>query len=451
MSADLSSVFWVITPARADEFLAKGHRRRHFFPHLVFRLPKCGPDGLKLAERMCGKADPASMWELVLYADPAISAEFPAELFFDDELVWHRQQFGRPGQVASASVVLDKKTVYSITHVSDLVQRISRRREYKTRIERRFAGWRHMLLNAVLAFAQAQGAREVRIPRATLAWRHTDRARIVGLGLFERIYDGAVNDLLLARRDGEWWVIDCADLAGPVVVPERRVESIRGKKTICVCHDVERGRGHARHYPEFARRADRASPRGLEEMRRIEASAGVRTTYCVLGSLMPELKEGLEAERHTVAFHSFDHRLEREDQLRRCREVDYRIKGYRPPNSRITSELSDRGLLFHNFEWLASSARSLGVAGPRMQRGLVKLPIAYDDHPLFTGALAYPEWEQVALERIAEADFAAIGLHDCYAPHWLPRYRRFLDQVGEMGELRTMDEVAAEVTLCSAV
>jgi hypothetical protein len=450
MSADLSSVFWEIAAGRADEFVAKGHRRRHFFPHRVYRLPKCGPDGLKLAERMCGKSDPASMWELVLYADPATSAEFPQELFFDDDLIWHRQQFGRPGQVASATVLLDGRTVYSITHVSDLVQRISRRREYKTRVERSFEGWRHLILNAVLAFACAHRAREVRIPTATLARRHTDRSRLVGFGLFERVYDRALNDFLPARRAGEWWVVDCARAADRLVVPQRRVEPRRRSKTICVCHDVERGTGHLQYDPEFARRADGSSPRDLARMRRIEADAGVRATYFVLGSLMSELKDGLENERHAVGFHSFDHRIDSEDQLRRCREVDYRVKGYRPPNSRITYELSDRGLLFHNFEWLASAAHTVGVTTPRLRGGLVRVPIAFDDHPLYTGQLSYPEWERVALERLASSGFAAISLHDCYAASWLPRYDSFLEQVAAMGELRTVDEVAAEVTLAAA-
>src|SRR6476660_4561155 len=140
MSAGDSSAFREITEERGGEYVAKGHKRRHFFPHRVYQLPKCGPDGFRLAQSMCRKEDPASMWELVLYADPAMLAEFPADLFFDDDLIWHQQQFGRPGQIASANIVLDGRTVYSITHVSDLVQRIPRRREHKTRIEKRFEG-----------------------------------------------------------------------------------------------------------------------------------------------------------------------------------------------------------------------------------------------------------------------------------------------------------------------
>ena len=56
----------------------------------------------------------------------------------------------------------------------------------------------------------------------------------------------------------------------------------------------------------------------------------------------------------------------------------------------------------------------------------------------------------MALEEVRARDFVAIGLHDCYAEHWLPRYRGFLIRLQELGELRTMDDVAAEVTLGSS-
>src|SRR5512134_2523025 len=95
-----SSAFRQITAERADEYVAKGHRRRHFFPHRVYHLPKCGPDGFRLARRMCGKEDPAAMWEVVLYADVALLGDFPPDLFFDDDVICHQQQFGQPGQVA---------------------------------------------------------------------------------------------------------------------------------------------------------------------------------------------------------------------------------------------------------------------------------------------------------------------------------------------------------------
>jgi hypothetical protein len=451
MSPSASSPYREITAERLEEFVAKGVKRRHFFPHRTYHLPKCGPDGFSLARQMCGKGDPAKMWEIVLYADPATLAEFPQDLFFDDEVIWHQQQFGLPGQVATASVILDRDTVYSITHVSDLVQRISRRREHKTRIEKRFAGWSHMLLNAVLGFAGEHRARNVYLPTAKLAHRHTDHSRAVGFGLFYRIYDRTVNDLLPTRRDGEWWVVDAVDFRDRLVEPERRMETRSRQKTICVCHDIECGLGHADFDPAFAKRAAARSPGDLVAMREIEADLGVPATYCVVGSLLAGVRDGLEADGHSLAFHSFDHRVGREDQLLRCREVDYRIKGYRPPHSRLTRELTDSSLLSHNFEWLAAHPRSLWVTSPVMRAGVVRIPITLDDFGLYGSRLRFDEWEQLALHQVAQqSDFAAISLHDCYAPFWLPRYGRFLARLRDMGEMRTLDEIAAEATLCSA-
>ena len=131
-------------------------------------------------------------------------------------------------------------------------------------------------------------------------------------------------------------------------------------------------------------------------------------------------------------------------------DVYLKRQGYRPPRSRITPELSDRNLLFHNFEWLASAPRSIDAEEPLMRAGLVRLPVAFDDFPMHHAGMPYEEWERTALDIIANSEFAAISLHDCYAPHWLPRYRGFLEKVANLGELRTLDQVAAEVTLGSA-
>src|SRR3954467_11242657 len=103
MSPSVEMAFREVTADRVDEWVARGHHRRHFFAHRVRHLPKCGPDGFLLAERMCGIDEPSAMWELVMYADDGLLREFPRSLFFDDDLAWHRQQFGRPGQVATAS------------------------------------------------------------------------------------------------------------------------------------------------------------------------------------------------------------------------------------------------------------------------------------------------------------------------------------------------------------
>ena len=116
----------------------------------------------------------------------------------------------------------------------------------------------------------------------------------------------------------------------------------------------------------------------------------------------------------------------------------------------ITRELTDANLCFHNFEWLASSGESLRLQEPRMTGGLVKLPILMDDWSLYSDRLEYERWEQLLLETVEGRAFAAVGLHDCYAPFWLPHYRGLLERLRAFGRLATMDEVAAEVTLANA-
>src|SRR5581483_5981223 len=102
--------------------------------------------------------------------------------------IWHQQHFERPGQVATASLIIESGVLYTAAHHADLVQRVGRFREHKTQVEKRFAGWPWMLLNGVLAFAQERGIGTVRIPGSRLAMRHTDRMRVVQPYLFERVY-----------------------------------------------------------------------------------------------------------------------------------------------------------------------------------------------------------------------------------------------------------------------
>ncbi len=433
---------------RLPEFVARGYRRRSFFPHRVLFLPKAGPDGYKLAGRMCGLTDPARIWEIVLYADESMLGEFPDELFIDDELVWHQQHFGVPGQVATANVVLDGASLWSFVHVADVVQRIGRRREYKTRIENRFRGWHDMLLNAVLAFALEQGAERLHLPSSTLALENTDPRRTVGRELFERIYDRDVNRLFGTGRDGDWWVVDVAANRDRVVIPAPSRERIEHGRTICLCHDVEAGLGHVGVDDRLRELADRTWRESLERMLAVERALGVRATYNVVGLLLDDVRGEIKGDGHCLAFHSYDHG--EAEQLPRCRRIDYRLKGYRPPRSQLTPELSDEALLFHNFEWLASSAHSLQLAAPVLRLGVVRIPVHFDDFALYRNGLDFSTWAETALARIAENDLVVFSLHDCYAHLWLDRYLSFLTQVRGLGDLRTLDEVAALVTLAAS-
>jgi hypothetical protein len=256
------SLYREISNEREEEFFQKGYNKRCFFPHDIFYIPKCGPDGLKLSHRMCGESDPNKLWEVVLYATGPEINEFPKELFFDDDIIWHQQQFGKAGQVATANLIVDGNRLYTMVHISDLVQRISRRREYKTKIENWFKGWPHMLLNSIMNFAVENNMEKIYTPTADLAREHTDPSRTVQRELFERVYDRVVNKHLLAEKAGKWWVIDVAKNIERIIIPEKKEEFTESEKTICLCHDIERGLGHINIDPDFAEAANETSPAG---------------------------------------------------------------------------------------------------------------------------------------------------------------------------------------------
>jgi hypothetical protein len=431
-------------------FVAAGFKSSHFVPHRVHRLPKPGPDGYRLARRMCGARDPDRLWQIVLFASPPAIDEFPREMFFDSDLLWHQQHFHEVGQIASVDLAAHGRRLYTMAHQSDLVQRMSRRRDLKTRVEKVFSGWHHLLLNAILGFAADRGFREVRVPTSRLAMQHTDPARTVQAALFERVYDRAVLQHVRAVEVDGWWAIDVAAHRRAFVPLTPYVVERAPGKTVSVCHDIERGLGHRHADPAFARRADTEADAALDRMLAIERRVGVRATYSVAGCLLADVRARIEADGHCVAFHSFDHDLERE-QLPACRAVDYRIKGYRPPQSVLTPELRGNRLAWDNFEWLASSAASLGFDRPRLDRRLVRIPIRLDDYPLHAGRTDVAAWRRRLMAAIAAQDFLAFSTHDCYAPHWLPVYESLLEAIAPVARLRTLDEVSAELYLAAGV
>jgi hypothetical protein len=180
----------------------------------------------------------------------------------------------------------------------------------------------------------------------------------------------------------------------------------------------------------------------------VERRVGIPATYNVVGCLMHEVRAPIERDGHALAFHSWDHDTGR-DQLEACRQVDYRIKGYRVPQSKLTSELSNERLAWHNFEWLASSPSSLGIEVPRLERRMVKIPVGLDDFDLHTGALSFDGWRRRILDLVRAHDFVALGFHDCFAGHWLPQYEPLLRELAAVARPRTLDEVAADLYLAA--
>jgi hypothetical protein len=220
-------------------------------------------------------------------------------------------------------------------------------------------------------------------------------------------------------------------------------------KTIVIFHDIERGHGHRDVDPVFAAHADEIAPPALTRMLAIESQAGVRASYTVLGAIFDEVVPEVRRAGHAVGFHSFDHNVEETAansryQVQQCRAKEDSARGYRPPQSKITPEL-DRVLAEAGFEWLASSARSLGTDVPVRRDGLVRIPIVADDFDLYRRRAGFSEWEERVLTAVDEREFAAVGLHDCYAEFWLDNYRGFLDRISAKGTLRTFDEVADQL------
>lgn len=451
LNASVRSRYHEIAPERTAAFVAKGYKCRHVFPHRVHYLPKCGPDGFQLAQRMCGSRRIDDSWEIVLYAHPSVLSEFPKSIFFDDDLCWHQQQFGLPGQIATANLIWRGDQLYSNVHQADLIQRASRIPAHRTRLQNRFKGWNYMLLNAILNFAVEHSVQSVHTPTAEWALRHTDPSRNVQRALFERIYDQQPQAIFRAERAGNWWEIDVQENRHRLIRPEPKTETPPQETIICLCHDIERGLGHLDCNPSFAQIADRNSAANLAEMLRIERTLAVRATYNVVGQLVPDLRGPIEAAGHCLAFHSYDHQdFEHGGQLAPCRNIDYRLKGYRPPQSKMTAELSDDNLCYYNFEWLASSSYSLGIDTPRMGNRLVKIPIAFDDYELYRSGLDWDTWERQALAAIEQNDFVAFSLHDCYGQFWLPHYERFLAKVSALGSLKTMNEVLNRILMSHA-
>ncbi|MEI7780354.1 MAG: hypothetical protein WCJ18_00340 [Planctomycetota bacterium] len=398
---------------------------------------------------MYGESVGGQAYVVILHAAESVCQEFSDDLFFDRDLVWHGQHLGLPGHVAVADLVLEGTRLLTTARFSDSVQRIGRRRQYKTRIERVFRGWDRMLLNGILHFAIRHGVREIWFPTPDLALKNTDRARSPQRMLFDRIYGSHIAPWK-PRCQGDTWVVDVASIVNLAVEPVLQSDVIDLARTVCIVHDTERGTGHLDVDPVFAARAELSSPASLEAMLAIEADAGVTTSYAVVGNFLHEVRGAIEAGGHSVLFHSFDHAISG-DQPLACRRVDYRLPGYRPPRSLLTHWHSDRHLEYHNFEYLASSTRSLGTRQPIVTGGLAKIPILTDDFPLHTGASHFGPWWENVQSLVRSESFVAFGLHDCYAERWLEHYPEMLETLQDGAVLRSLDDVANGLWRAAAV
>ncbi|MCP4108211.1 MAG: hypothetical protein GY749_22150 [Desulfobacteraceae bacterium] len=313
---DFMQTLRIIDENRKDEFFSKGYKKRYFFPHEIYYLPRCGPEGFFFANRMWNISNPNSLWEIILYAWGNITDEFPEELFFDNDIVWHQEHFGKPGQIATANLIIDGDKLYTLEHVSDLVQRIHIRKEYKTRIDTCFGHWHHMLLNSILNFAVENNLTRIYSPSADLLIEKFYNGRMkpkVVRRYFDRIYDRDVKMHFDAERKNGMWVIDVRKNRNKLIIFEKREKIIKDdKKTICVFHDIERGLENIGVEPVLAEPSDIDASETLKNILRIEKELNVKTTYNVVGSILNEVRESIEKDGHCIAFHSYNHQISRQ-------------------------------------------------------------------------------------------------------------------------------------------
>ncbi|MDM8542629.1 hypothetical protein QUF90_16260 [Desulfococcaceae bacterium HSG9] len=510
---DFMQTLRIIDENRKDEFFNKGYKKRYFFPHEIYYLPRCGPEGFFFANRMWNISNPNSLWEIILYAWGNIIDEFPEELFFDNDIVWHQEHFGKPGQIATANLIIDGDKLYTLEHVSDIVQRVYIQKKYRTRIDSCFGHWHHILLNSILNFAVENNLTHIYSPSADFLIEKFYNGKVkpkVNRKYFDRIYDRDVKMHFDAVSKDGLWVIDVKKNRYKLISPEKRKTIVKNnKKTISVFHDIEKGLGNIGVEPVLAKSADNNAAETLKNILHIEKEANLKTTYNVVGSILNEVREIIEQDGHCIAFHSYNHLISRQpvtnyicdesaimtliskigykvtfcvnlarrllslppvsyqpisviyrkvankarmqlslppviNQFAECRNIDWRIKGYRHYQPEITSEVSDYDLCYYNFEWIAIDDKTPG-AKPALQNRTVKIPVSCDDSEMYKQSVSYETWEKTVIDRIEQSNFTAICLHGSYTNCWLPHYSKFLEKISSLGQLKTFNEVADQV------
>lgn len=435
--------YWSVTAEREPEFLGKGFKGRHVFPHTLHYLPKAGPGAMRFSGPMCGITDPAAQWEILLHAASPRLREIPRDLFFDDDVVWHKRQYGMDGHVAFAFVAAHGDRMFGLNYVSDVVQRISRRRELKTRIETVLRGWTHMLLNGLLNFAVEMGIRTFFSPTAGLVMENSRPAQPE---LFERIYDRTLNALFEVRRRGRWWVVDVEANRHRLVRPEPRLAPVRPTATLCLVHEV--GAPDAGGRPVGP--GPSAAIRRVEEATRVVKELGCPVTFMAPRTVFEEVRGRVAGEKHALGFASDHPLISRElgPELVGCRGLDQRTKGYRLAGARPAEPGEALELCYHKFDWLLVAGGQARGATVGLERGVVNIPIALDDH-----ALDEPECDRWASELEAILSTKRPAVVSLGASWWqlgLDRRRRLLERVTRSADLKTCDQLTEAFILSQA-
>ena len=435
--------YWSVTSERRPEFLGRGFKGRHVFPHTLHYLPKAGPGALRFSGPMCGITDPTAQWEILLHATSPRLDGVPRELFFDDDIVWHKRQYGMDGHVAFGFVAVDADRMFGLNYVADVVQRISRRRELKTRIETALRGWAYMLLNGLLNFAVEMRVRTFFSPTAELVMQNSRPAQPA---LFERIYDHAVGALFVVRRQGPWWVIDVEANRHRLVRPEPRTAPTRPEAMFCLVHDL--GTRDTAGRPAVT--GPFQAMRLVEDTARVAKELGWPVTFIAPRAVFDEVRHRVAGEGHALGFASYDALASRElgAELVRCRSVDQRTKGYRLADARPAESREAVELCYHKFDWLLVAGSRTKGAMLALERGVVNIPISLDDRAL--AGLESDTWAS-ELDAIVNTRLpVVVSLGESWSRLDLDRRRRLLERVPIQVDVKTCDQLSEAFTLSRA-
>jgi hypothetical protein len=426
--------------------------RSEWFAHKAICIAKQYPDTyLNLRQRgiPVSGLKTGSFRQINLYLMDSLG--LPAEVFADPDLNWHGQQCGLGGLIAAAGIWLPDRLQAVITILeSHVSQQISRPRYLTGHIASRFGRWPRILLNAILDWSASRGIEAVYCPMSSTVLRGISED--VEPGTYSRIYNDCSQWLRCSQvsfRGSDYWRIAIRENEGRIVpLSSEPASNLPEAAGVCLFHDVEENLGaEGDGAPGIA--ADACHAHFLESTA-MERRLLVPLTLSIPAILYKKKVDSISAKAITcTAFHSYNHVIPESGQLSRSRTVDPRVKGYRPPQSRITAEVTDFTLSYFNFEWLLSSGPSLRSKVVHLSQGIVRIPVDMDDYPMAIGLKSYAQWRDAIFRLIDTQPLVVIGTHDCYANAWIGDYERFLTDLQKRSRFVTCTDIANAVFLAS--
>jgi peptidoglycan/xylan/chitin deacetylase (PgdA/CDA1 family) len=158
----------------------------------------------------------------------------------------------------------------------------------------------------------------------------------------------------------------------------------------------------------------------VSEFLKLEKKYNISSTYNVVGKLFveqPDLIDMILNEGQEIAYHSYNHQRDWNpeyfsNEIALCQKVSPVPKGYRSPRSQI-NQTAVKTLWDEGFFW--SAERDQHSEPYFIYKGLIRLPIAADDWPLYEGKVTADEWVQKFIKLIQNNSYVAFGLHDFVA------------------------------------